>query len=144
MRVDGLEHRDGSSKGSMRSKKQAIVECVGSWAMLQYFPGERDARTAIMRIIDAMATTAEQVDWLAAEMITRFNEWPGPQALRALFCTRFRPADGKEENFPQNHRISQEAEARAIEQSDGFKRLDAAKPMNVRLLASGENKGEKP
>jgi hypothetical protein len=128
----------------MRSKKQAIVECVGSWAMLQYFPGERDARTAIMRIIDAMATTAEQVDWLAAEMITRFNEWPGPQALRALFCTRFRPADGKEENFPQNHRISQEAEARAIEQSDGFKRLDAAKPMNVRLLASGENKGEKP
>jgi hypothetical protein len=128
----------------MRSKKQAIVECVGGWGALNFFPGERDARTAIMRIIDAMATTAEQVDWLAAEMITRFNEWPGPQALRALFCTRFRPADGKEENFPQNHRISQEAEARAIEQSDGFKRLDAAKPMNVRLLASGENKGEKP
>ena len=82
----------------MRAKKQAIVECVGSWAMLQYFPAERDARTAIMRIIDAMATTTEQVDWLAAEMITRFNEWPGPQALRALFCTRFKPADGKEEN----------------------------------------------
>ena len=122
----------------MRAKKQAIVECVGSWAMLQYFPAERDARTAIMRIIDAMATTTEQVDWLAAEMITRFNEWPGPQALRALFCTRFKPADGKEENFPQNHRISQEAEARAIEQSDEFKRLDAAKPINPRLLASGE------
>ena len=52
----------------MKTKKQAIVECVGSWAMLQYFPAERDARTAIMRIIDAMATTTDQVDWLAAEM----------------------------------------------------------------------------
>jgi hypothetical protein len=107
--------------------------------MLNYFPGERDARTAIMRIIDAMATTTEQVDWLAAEMVTRFNEWPGPQNLRALFCTRFKPADGGEENFPQNHRISQEAEMRAIDQSDNFKRLDAAKPLNVRLLASGKD-----
>ena len=103
--------------------------------MLQYFPGERDARTAIMRIIDAMATTTEQVDWLAAEMIRRFNEWPGPQALRALFCTRFKPADRKEENFPTNHRICQESEMRAIEQSDSFKRLDAERPMDVRLLA---------
>lgn len=123
----------------MRSKKQAIVECVGSWAMLQYFPGESAARAAIMRIIDAMATTTEQVDWLAAEMIRRFNEWPGPQSLRALFCMKFKPADGGEEDFPQNHRISQEAEMRAIEQSDNFKRLDAAKPLNVRLLASGKD-----
>jgi len=133
-----------SKEIAVRSKKQAIVECVGSWAMLQYFPAESGARTAIMRIIDAMATTTDQVDWLAVEMVTRFNDWPGPQALRALFCTKFKPADGKEENFAQNHRISQEAEMRAIEQSDGFKRLDAAKPLNVRLLASGESKGEKP
>lgn len=124
----------------MRTQKQAIVECVGGWGALNYFPGERDARTAIMRIIDAMATTTEQVDWLAAEMITRFNEWPGPQALRALFCTRFRPADGKEENFPQNHRISQEAEMRAIEQSDNFKRLDAGSPMRLKQISQGDMK----
>lgn len=108
--------------------------------MLQYFPGESGARTAIMRIIDAMATTTEQVDWLEEEMIRRFNDWPGPQALRSLFCTRFRPADGKEENFPQNHRISQEAEMRAIEQSDGFKRLDVGSPLRLKQISQGDMK----
>jgi hypothetical protein len=105
------------------TKTQAISRCVGTLSMLKFFPAEAGAREAIMHLIDRMASNVEQVLWLEEAASVQFNDWPGPHDLRCLFCTRWKPADGHEANFPVGHRISMENEMRAIEESNDYKKL---------------------
>ena len=43
-----------------------------------------------------MADSDEHVRRLVKRALAVFNEWPGPRELRALYCSRWRPADGVE------------------------------------------------
>ena len=108
-------------------KAAAILECVGRLGALKFFPSEEYARRAIMDEIDSFAENAEQVQWLFRYVLSHCNEWEGPQSLRAMFCMRFKPADGIDANLPLGHPVMVEAEQRAIAKHD-----------EVRLLGAGE------
>ncbi len=86
-----------------------------------------------MVLIDSMTTNAEQVTWLAQAMVAKFNDWPGPQHMRALFCTRYKPADGLEASFPSGHHITIEMEQRSLQAHGEVKHLPAPEEL-PRLL----------
>lgn len=73
-----------------------IVSAVESLGCLAMFPSSPAAREEIMRLIERIVAEHEQLDWLVRTMIDQVGTWHGPAELRAVFCTRFRPADGVE------------------------------------------------
>ncbi len=81
----------------MVNVKRAI-EQIGPLALMKFFPpkSEEGARTALVGMICEMASNNEQIEWLVRRALTLYNEWPGPRELRALFCSRYKPADGIE------------------------------------------------
>lgn len=74
------------------------AEQIAKLTLMKFFPVDPQARTALVQLICGMAQTNEQVEWLVRRALTLFNEWPGPRELRALYCSKFRPADGAEAN----------------------------------------------
>jgi hypothetical protein len=71
-----------------------INALVGSMGTMKFFPSDPAARLALTELMTEMASTEEQVRWLAKRMRSLYNEWPGEREMRACFCSRFRPADG--------------------------------------------------
>ncbi len=71
-----------------------VIEAVERLSCLSMFPSADGARTEIMRLIDRMVSTPEQLEWLVRTMVDQVGEWKGPRELRAVLCTRFKPADG--------------------------------------------------
>lgn len=71
-------------------------ESIGRLAILKFFPADNVARTEILKLICEMVTTNEQIDWLVNRARSLWNEWEGPRELRAIVCSKYRPADGIE------------------------------------------------
>lgn len=71
-------------------------ESIGRLAILKFFPADNVARAEILKLICEMASTNEQIDWLVNRARSLWNEWEGPRELRAILCSKFRPADGIE------------------------------------------------
>lgn len=61
--------------------------------LMDYFPGESGARTAIGDQIRKMANDAAQADWLVGRMATLYRRWPGAREMRAVFCSKYLPRD---------------------------------------------------
>lgn len=75
----------------------AIANTVAEWAaLLRFFPQDEISKTVIMRLLDRMVSTTEQVDWLRVAMVDKVGEWRGAKELRGVFCSRFPPKDGIE------------------------------------------------
>lgn len=74
---------------------ERVAELAAELTMLRYFPPDESARLAIVRMIGEMAENEDQVRWLVRRTLDLWNEWPGPLELRAVFCSRFKPKDGK-------------------------------------------------
>lgn len=91
---------------------KAISESLAELGMLKYFPAGPEAQAGLLRMVCEMLDTKthvppeEQAEWLVKRTLALYNEWPGPRELRAVFCSRFRPADGIEatadfQRFPE-------------------------------------------
>lgn len=65
-------------------------------SVLKFFPSDDTARTEIVAMSCMMASNNLQIDWLANRCVEIWNEWEGPREMRAVFCSKFRPADGVE------------------------------------------------
>lgn len=71
-------------------------------ALIKFVSGtSADARLALMALLDDMVSqdlreARVQLDWLARTVRDHYDDFPGTRTLRAIFCTRFRPADGVE------------------------------------------------
>ena len=74
------------------------TDIVGRLAVLPYFPAatEKDARAEIVLIACKMAGDIDRLRWLVSRACEVWDQWHGPRELRALLCSRFRPADGIE------------------------------------------------
>ncbi len=79
----------------MIDAKQAAKD-MARLAVLKFFPSDDTARAEIVLMACEMAQTNEQVAWLAKRCIQLWNEWEGPREMRAVFCSRHKPADGIE------------------------------------------------
>jgi hypothetical protein len=63
---------------------------------LKFYPSHPAGIAEIAATIHDLASDDRQVDWLIHTLKSRYDEWPGPKTLRAVFCERFKPADGIE------------------------------------------------
>jgi len=71
-----------------------LEECILRLAILQFFPAAHSERLQVSDLIEKIAATDEQVQWLGNRMITLYSKWPGPREMRACFCSRYKPQDG--------------------------------------------------
>lgn len=106
--------------------------------LLKFFPADPTARAEIVLLVCRMAHTNEQVNWLAERTLGLWNDWEGPRELRAVFCSKFRPADGIEaysalERFADGIPSETESGPLAIEGGFGVRRI--APPPDERLMA---------
>ena len=67
-----------------------------SLSPLKHYPSTPAAIDAIARLLDRIAETDDQIDWICDKILQEFDEWPGPKTLRSVYCKKFKPADSKE------------------------------------------------
>lgn len=75
-----------------------VMQLIGRWGgTLKFFPSDSDARFGIAEEMTEMCgNSVETLEWLVKAAPKVFAEWPGTQEIRALLCSKFRPADGVE------------------------------------------------
>lgn len=88
----------------MKPTKKQIADVVDSFGALAFFPKPDDvaARKVIMRLVEAMVSNVDELNWLQAAMINQVGEWKGPADLRGVLCAYgvmtgkhgWKPADG--------------------------------------------------
>lgn len=73
-----------------------ILEMLAEMAMLKYFPANNDAvLIGLARLCVEMCNSESEVRWLVDRMTSGlYAEWPGPQEMRAVLCSRYKPKDG--------------------------------------------------
>ena len=94
-----------------------IAPLVARLGALPYFPPVTDdnARLAVAEIFASMAKDEAQVRWTVSRCLQLWDKWEGPHELRAVLCSKFKPADGVEagSSLPQfADGIPSESEAR--------------------------------
>jgi hypothetical protein len=72
---------------------------LGQLSRLRFFPSDDEARTGILQTACKMASTNDQIDWLVARCIELWSRWEDEREMRVVFCSKFKPADGREEMF---------------------------------------------
>ncbi len=76
-------------------KFEKIMEILCGLRLLPFFPSDEHAMLALVRMVGAMAKSEDQVQWLVNRMTSGlYAQWPGPQEMRACFCSKFPPKDG--------------------------------------------------
>jgi len=80
------------------SKEDALLAAghLSELTQLNFFPADEDGRTAVFLLVNQLVSSVDQVEWLVRRLLALFDKWPGPATVRAVFCTRYRPADGVE------------------------------------------------
>lgn len=117
----------------MNQLKNSIAVCVTRMSILKYFPSDPLMRMELMEFIERMIWEPYQADWLANMMLKHFNEWPGPMALRAMVCQKWKPKDGAEADMQGfGGSLEAEIEYRAIAESEEHKQIT---PGAQKLLA---------
>ena len=106
-----------------------VMQMTGKWGgTLKFFPGDPDARIGIAEEIVSFASTADQVEWLVKKVSQVYKEWPGILEVRAVFCTRYKPADGVEASLGTT---SPAFVALCSEPTDDLARLQAPQRLQI-------------
>lgn len=73
-----------------------VLDLLGRLAMLKYFPAkDENVLEGLLDLVSEMCRNESEVEWLIKRMTSGlYAEWPGPQEMRACFCSRFPPRDG--------------------------------------------------
>lgn len=84
---------------SERLTESRALELAKALAALNHYPYEPAARARIADILISMCGDSEaRAVWIVDKMLELYDEWPGPRTFRAVFCQRYKPADGIEAN----------------------------------------------
>jgi hypothetical protein len=62
--------------------------------LVPFFPSDTHSRLIITAEIRSFVGTVEQLSWFLQACVRHISKWQGVPQLRALYCTRFEPADG--------------------------------------------------
>ena len=117
----------------MRPTTDQLAGAVSEFGAIPYFPNDSGAQLAIMRQLEKFVSGAAELRWLVDTAISVMRDWKGVPELRGLYCTRFRPADGREANCSLPGYTPEESEARyALAEA---RRPRLAEPSEVAALA---------
>lgn len=118
----------------MKPTAEQLTGAVHEMAsVIPYFPGDSAGQALVMRELAKFVTNAHELRWLVDTAASSMRAWAGLPDLRGLYCTRFRPADGREEHCTLAGHTPEESETRfLLEQS---KRKPALPSAEVKALA---------
>jgi hypothetical protein len=120
-----------------------VLDLLGGFTLLKFFPSEPAARLELVNLVLRMAVTYEQIQWLVTRTMSLCNEWPGPLVLRQIFCSRFKPRDGIEagatQMFPEGlPPESRPARTIALPPGEVRQTLDAGLEKGLQLAAEAK------
>lgn len=75
------------------------AKTIAKLTALKFFPSDPAGQNVIVEIACKLATDTSQIEWLVNQMLSWYNDWPGPREMRAVFCQRWKPADGPDINY---------------------------------------------
>jgi hypothetical protein len=94
--------------------EEGVKKAVGRIALMPFFPGsDPTARALVLEDMINICESDAHAEWLAIRFCQVFRSgWPGLEELRAVYCTRFRPCDGRSadsqaypDGIPSEHEI---------------------------------------
>src|ERR1035438_10555079 len=74
--------------------KQDLEIAIRRLKQMRYFPVDAGMEGELMLELASMCHDAERLMWLSRRAIRLFPDWCGVGELRALYSSRWRPADG--------------------------------------------------
>jgi hypothetical protein len=78
-----------------------LKRAIGALGLLRFSPlADPETRAAAMEEIAAMCPHLGALQWLPGRVNQLFPEWPGMQAIRAVLCSKYKPADGVDVGCP--------------------------------------------
>lgn len=116
----------------MKLVREDVTKAVALMSqVIPFFPTGALALQFIQRHIESFVSTREQLEWLAEAACATMTQFSLPE-LRKLFCTRYPPADGREELelSPEDHYRLQEGRE--------YERKLAQWKQEAKLLGSGD------
>jgi hypothetical protein len=83
---------------------------------MPFFPStDKNIRALLIQDLASICESDAHAEWLAIRFVQLFRaQWPGLEELRAVYCKRFRPVDGRETDsssaeysggFPSEHEL---------------------------------------
>jgi hypothetical protein len=122
----------------MKPSEQDFVDAIEALSSLAFFPG--DAKLGVRLVLQSMVDTRQKLDWLVMTMLNKVGKWAGTLELRAVYCTRYKPADGVEASSGLAGFTAEDSEAANAAEHYEYKRLEPPKsPTHVSgLLSAGE------
>ena len=66
--------------------------------LIPFFPQTEVGQTMIISALESFVATDEQLAWLTMNAANHMRKWSGLADLRGMFCTRWKPLDGREEH----------------------------------------------
>jgi hypothetical protein len=96
----------------MRPTTEQLAGAVSELGAIPYFPTDSGAQLAIMVQLELFVSSAHELRWLITAAVAVMRKWEGVPELRGLYCTRFKPADGKEVSCSLPGYTAEESEMR--------------------------------
>jgi hypothetical protein len=109
--------RRGSQTSCRRWKVKPTLEEVMEQAqalgeLVPFFPRGEAAQRVIVSEIQGFCGTSQELRWFIHEFVRKVPKYEGVPQLRAVFCSRFKPADGIEPTIDVPGFTAEDAEAR--------------------------------
>jgi hypothetical protein len=106
--------------------------------MVPFFPNSVAARCTICEEIFSFVSTKEQLEWFSGAYLRHYPKWEGLPTLRAMFNTRYAPADGimPSVNVPGHSTEELEAKYQAAVLEDNTRRQEEFE--RQKQLATGD------
>jgi hypothetical protein len=78
--------------------KMGLNRAAARIALMPFFPAsDVTARAVLIEELGSLCESDAHAEWLSLRLLQIFpKQWPGLSELRALYCKRFKPADGRE------------------------------------------------
>jgi hypothetical protein len=76
---------------------EVVSRAIDRLSLMPFFPPQ-SSWPALVEVISEMCSTDEQIEWLSRRMLQLHDRWPGPHELRAVLCSKYKPADGIKAN----------------------------------------------
>ena len=92
-------------KTQNEEEARELNRLIESLETLRFFPTSKGAFEALRKLVCSVAEDLDKAQWWIERTKLLFDEWPGERTFAAVYCRRFKPADGIE-----RHTSEQEAE----------------------------------
>lgn len=122
--------------------KKDLSAAVNELSAIPYFPQAHGAKLAIAVQLGRFVGNNRKLRWLIDSAINSMKEWRGVAELRGLYCTHYRPEDGKEATCALPGYTPEDNEAQNAQQiySSPYKELAAGTPFQAEIKELVERK----